>query len=282
MIMTYEGPQVGFGETYTSSDTDDTVVTRLAEAVAAQHASDVASKAKSELLAMMGHEIRTPINAIAGYVQLLELELYGPLTSAQRDALKRVERAQRHLLHLVTDVMKLVRMESGALDYEIVRVPIAEIVSDLRSMVEPQALAKSLTLTITGCDDCSVLADRDKLVQILLNLLSNAIKFTPDGGSITLDCPRRADGTDDPSVAFIRVRDTGSGIRREKQASVFDPFVQIDTTVRGRSAGAGLGLTISKRLAQGMDGALRVRGELGVGSSFTLALRRAVEGSTTK
>src|SRR5512133_39520 len=150
MKMEYQRPHIDLGE-YTASGVERNGVDarRLAEALAAQHASDVANKAKSELLAMMGHELRTPINAIAGYVQLLELEVYGPITSSQRDALKRLERAQRHLLHLVNDVMKLVRLESGVLDFTIERVPIIELVPDLRSMVEPQALAKSITLTFT-------------------------------------------------------------------------------------------------------------------------------------
>lgn len=277
MTMTSERPDVTIGQPYTPGDAADLGggAARLAEAREALRASEMASQAKNELLATLGHEIRTPMNAIAGYVQLMEMEVYGPVTPQQHEALTRMQRAQRHLLTLVDDVMKLVRIDSNVLDYSIVRLPLMELAADVRSMVEPQALAKSLTLTITGCAGCIVVADRDKLVQILLNLLSNAIKFTPRGGAITLDCPQRSDGSGDPAVAYIRVRDTGAGIPREKHASVFEPFVQIDATDEGRAVGAGLGLTISKRLAQGMEGTLRVRGETGGGSSFTLALRRA-------
>ena len=224
------------------------------------------------LLAMMGLELRTPLNAIGGYLQLFEMGIYGALTAEQREALMHIDRSQRHVLRLVNDMMDLVRLEMGHLEYAITAVPIAEIVSDLQTMIEPQMRTRAIAFRVRDCGDCVVLADRAKLVQVLLNLLSNAVKFTPIGGEIRLDCPTRRDGTYRQRSAFIRVSDTGGGIPRDMQDAVFEPFVQVDTSSDGRAAGAGLGLTISRNLARGMKGTLRVRSEPGRGSSFTLTL----------
>ena len=120
-----------------------------------------------------------------------------------------------------------------------------------------------------------VRADREKLVQVLLNLLSNAVKFTPAGGRVALSCVHRADDTDDPTTVFLQVADTGVGIPRDKFDAVFEPFVQVDASPAGRVAGAGLGLAISRDLARGMGGDLRVRSDVGVGTTFTVALPRA-------
>jgi signal transduction histidine kinase len=231
-----------------------------------------ASRAKTDLLAMMGHELRTPLNAISGYVQLLSTGVYGPVNPAQLDALARVDRAQRHLQELVRDLTDFVRVESGHLSLETTEIDVTELAADLESMVGPQARAKNLELVFTGCGKRRVVADRARLMQILLNLLSNAIKFTPEGGTIRLDCPSRDGSVLMESVSFLRVRDTGPGIARDKQAQIFEPFVQVEAS-RGKAAeGVGLGLTISRHLARAMEGDLRVRSELGSGSSFTITL----------
>ena len=231
-----------------------------------------ASGARSDLLAMMGHELRTPLNAISGYVQLLSTGVYGPVNAAQVDALARVDRAQRHLQQLVRDLTDLVRVESGHLILETSEIAVTDLAADLESMVGPQARAKNIELVFEGCDERRVVADRARLMQVLLNLLSNAIKFTPEGGTIRLDCPSRDGSVLMESVAFLRVRDTGPGIPRDKQATIFEPFVQVGAAGNRPSEGAGLGLTISRHLARAMEGDLRVRSELGMGSSFTISL----------
>ncbi|HEX5972829.1 MAG TPA: HAMP domain-containing sensor histidine kinase [Gemmatimonadaceae bacterium] len=231
-----------------------------------------ASSAKTDLLAMMGHELRTPLNAISGYVQLLSTGVYGPVNPAQVDALARVDRAQRHLQQLVRDLTDLVRVESGYLNLETTEIDVADLAADLESMVGPQARAKNIDLVFGGCGERRVVADRARLMQILLNLLSNAIKFTPEGGSIRLDCPSRDGSVLMESTAFLRVRDTGPGIARDKQATIFEPFVQVEASGGRAAEGVGLGLTISRHLARAMEGDLRVRSELGAGSSFTLSL----------
>ena len=139
-------------------------------------------------------------------------------------------------------------------------------------MIGPQLAAKSLRYAVCLTDADVVVADREKLAQVVINLVSNAVKFTPEGGSVTIDCPRRADGTTAGALCFIRVRDSGVGIPEGKQASVFEPFVQVDVSPSRRADGAGLGLAISRDLSRGMGGELRVRSIEGEGASFTISL----------
>ena len=237
--------------------------------------AEAANRAKGDFLAAMSHELRTPLNAIGGYAQLLEMELHGPITDAQRDALGRIELAQRYLLRLVNDVLNVERLQRGRLEYDLRPIFLADVVREVEALVRPQIRAKSLEYSSRIPAECTVRADGDKVAQILLNLLSNAVKFTHEGGRLTLDCAGRADGSEDPDVVFLRVADTGVGIPREKLDSVFEPFVQVDTSLTGRVAGAGLGLAISRDLARGMGGDIRVRSTLGEGTAFTLSLPRA-------
>jgi PAS domain S-box-containing protein len=244
----------------------------LHEADRARAAAEVANRTKDDFLAMMSHEFRTPLNAISGHVQLLTLGIHGPLTEPQRDALARVDRAQRFLLRLVNDLLNVARLKSGRLEYDLQPVRLADLLADLDPMIGPQLGAKAITYTVDVPDTTVVRADREKLLQVLLNLLSNAVKFTPAGGAVHIDCPQRADGASVANRRFIRVRDTGVGIPLAKQTAVFEPFVQVDTSPTSRSGGAGLGLSISRDLARGMGGELRVRSARGTGASFTLAL----------
>jgi PAS domain S-box-containing protein len=244
----------------------------LVEADRARAAAEAAARTKDEFLAMMSHEFRTPLNAIAGHVQILTLGIHGPLTDAQRGALERVDRAQRFLLRLINDVLNVARLRAGRLEYAVQPVSLADVLADLEPLIGTQLGAKSIAYHVSVAPSAVVLADRERLEQILLNLLSNAVKFTPSGGSVTIDCPTR---TAPPAVTdrcFIRVQDTGIGIPLSRQASVFEPFVQVNTAPSERSAGAGLGLSISRDLARGMGGELRVRGVEGAGASFTLSL----------
>jgi len=239
--------------------------------------AEAASKAKSDFLATMSHELRTPLNAIAGHVQLIDMGLYGPVSDAQRDALARVERAQRHLLGLINDVLNYARIEAGRVEYDLSPVPIQELLTDLLPMVESQVGAKSLTLETAPPDAREseavyVWADRDKLGQVLLNVLSNAIKFTREGGRIVTSL-----GTDGPSHVVVRISDTGVGIPADKLDAVFEPFVQVQSDLTRTTEGTGLGLAISRDLARGMGGDLRATSELGVGSTFELVLRRVSE-----
>ena len=247
----------------------------LEEAELARSAAEAASRIKDQFLAMMSHELRTPLNAIAGYVDLIQLAIHGPVTNAQHRALDRIAYSQRYLLRLVNDLLNVERLRSGRLEYDLKPVRVSLLVRELAPMIEPQLGAKSLSYAVDVADGDLVLADGEKLAQVLINLISNAVKFTPEGGGVTIDCPRRADGTGD-ELCFIRVRDTGVGIPDAKQSVIFDPFVQVDVSRVRRAQGVGLGLAISRDLSRGMGGELRVRSLEGVGSSFTVSLPRVV------
>jgi signal transduction histidine kinase len=252
---------------------------RLVEAERAARAeAESASRTKSQFLANMSHELRTPLNAIAGHVQLIEMGIYGPVSDAQHDALVRVERAQRHLLGLINDVLNYARIEAGRVEYDVAPVLVQDVFTDVLPMVESQVGAKSLTLERMPADDpgaepVHVWADRDKLGQILLNVLSNAVKFTPEGGRITVALAE----DDGPSHVTLRITDTGVGIPADKLDAVFEPFVQVRSDYTRQVEGTGLGLAISRDLARGMGGDLRATSELGVGSTFELVLRRVSE-----
>ena len=249
----------------------------LREALAATEASrleaESANRAKSDFLAMMSHELRTPLNAIAGYTELIELEVHGPVTEAQREALRRVQKSQRHLLGLINGVLNYARIETGNVRYEIAAVPADETLATSEALIAPQAAARGLRLHFAGCDPgLAVLADREKVQQIVLNLLSNAVKFTAPGGAVSLVCEPAATS---PDTLEIRVSDTGRGIPPEKLDAIFEPFVQVDVRLTRTQEGIGLGLAISRDLARGMGGDLTVQSAVGRGTTFTLLLPRA-------
>ncbi|HJU64265.1 MAG TPA: HAMP domain-containing sensor histidine kinase [Gemmatimonadaceae bacterium] len=233
----------------------------------AREEAERASRAKSDFLAVMSHELRTPLNAIGGYAQLIDLGVHGPVTENQRDALARITRSQAHLLRLINDVLNFARLDAGQVQYDITNVLVDETVDSLEALVAPQVRAKRLTLTHAPCGaHVTARADREKLQQIVINLLTNAIKFTPEDGTIAMECE-----ADDRQVR-IRLRDSGVGIPEEFLRSIFDPFVQVDRALHRPNEGVGLGLAISRDLARGMGGDLTVESTVGVGSVFTLTL----------
>ena len=241
-----------------------------AEAEHARAEAEHASRAKTDFLAVMSHELRTPLNAIAGYVQLLEMGLHGPVTEAQKDALARIGRNQAHLLALINDVLDFARMGAGQVRYALENVALHDVLAGLEEVVAPQVRAAGLAFRCAPCDPSVVVrADRDKARQVLLNLLGNALKYTPSGGRVVVECEA------DERVARVHVRDTGTGIRPERLPFIFEPFVQGERALNRPDEGVGLGLAISRDLARGMGGELSVESEAGRGSTFTLTLPRA-------
>jgi PAS domain S-box-containing protein len=252
---------------------------RLFEAERAARAeAEEANRAKGDFLARMSHELRTPLNAIGGHLQLVDMGLHGPVTAAQREAFARIDRAQQHLLGLISDVLNFARLESGRVEFAIRPVRVTRVLADVRPMIEPQLAAKGLGFVERLPDDADqapllVWADPEKLVQVLLNLLTNAVKFTPAGGTVVLEF---AVAPDPSGHAELRVRDTGVGIPPDRLASVFEPFVQLHGGLTRPHQGAGLGLAISRDLARGMGGDLTAVSVVGEGSAFSVRLRRAV------
>ncbi|HJU89338.1 MAG TPA: ATP-binding protein [Gemmatimonadaceae bacterium] len=241
------------------------------EAHRARRDAERANRAKGDFLAVMSHELRTPLNAIAGYAQLLELGVHGPLSPSQQEAVSRITRSQSHLLRLINDVLNFSKIDAGQVRYEIIDVSIHDVILEIEPLIAPQMEAKGLEFEYGGCDgELAVRADREKLTQVLINLLSNAIKFTPSGGRVAIEC------TADGDQVHVRVVDTGIGIPDHQQGAIFDPFVQGERALHRPNEGVGLGLAISHDLAVGMGGQLSVESELGRGSAFTLTLERAV------
>ena len=228
-----------------------------------------ANRAKSEFLTTMSHELRTPLNAIGGYVDLIEMGLRGPLTEEQRRDLVRIKASQEHLLGLISGVLDLSRIEAGRLTYNHSIIAVAPFLRGLDALVGPQAAAKDVTLEhVSGADDIAVVADREKLRQVVLNLLSNAIRHTPAGGTVTLSAQSRG------SRIAIVVEDTGPGIPTDKREAIFEPFVQLDRSLTQTREGLGLGLAISRDLARGMSGDLIAEDRVGGGARFVVLLPR--------
>jgi len=247
-----------------------------AEAEAARAAD--ASRAKSDFLATMSHELRTPLNAIAGYTQLLDMGLRGPVTPAQHEDLERILRSQAHLTTLINEVLSYARLESGSITYTVRPTLVTTAASNAMALVEPQRVAKDISLDVrlpevVNGSPFYVIADQDKLQQILINLLSNAVKFTPQGGQIMVELSTEPDQR---GMATLRVSDTGVGIPDDKLQAIFEPFVQVGRSLSSPGEGTGLGLAISRDLARGMGGDLTAESTEGKGSVFTLTLPRAV------
>ena len=227
-----------------------------------------ANRAKLDFLAAMSHELRTPLNAVVGYAQLLEMGIYGPLTTLQAQALARIDASQQYLLRLINDILSFAKLEAGRVEFHLQPCEVAALLAGLDEMLAPQAQARGVDLQIAAvAPGWQAMADAERAQQVLLNLMGNALKHSPAGGVVHVGADADADWV------HLRVRDHGPGIPPEKQALIFDPFVQISSRA-APAEGAGLGLAISRELARGMDARLGVHSEPGAGSTFTLSLPR--------
>jgi signal transduction histidine kinase len=251
--------------------------TRADAADAARLTIEQAHASLTRFLAEMGHEIRTPLQAVGGYADLMAMGVHGPVTDQQRVALERIHAGVVHLVELTTALLDHAKIEAGHVDYTMAAVRVGPTIEAVGSLVVLQAGRKGVTLTIERCDDqLAVQADAGKLRQVLLNLLANAIKFTDRGGAVTVSANVAAVQTTGtaPSVA-ISVTDTGCGISADDLRRVFEPFVQVAPRSEALDAGVGLGLAISRDLTRGMGGSLTVESTPGVGTTFTLTLPQA-------
>jgi signal transduction histidine kinase len=239
--------------------------------------AEAASNAKSDFLAKMSHEIRTPINAMMGYAELLEMGIGGPVTEAQARQLGRIRASGEHLTSLVDEILDLAKIEAGRMHVE----PSISIASDSAeaavALVRPSASTKGVELytDVEGDPRAEYFGDPQRVQQILTNLLSNAVKFTPAGGRVSVRCARgvKPGGNGGGySWTSISVRDTGVGISNDDLDRIFHPFVQVENGYTRAHGGTGLGLTISRSLAQMMGGEIHVLSAVGEGSHFTLWL----------
>jgi signal transduction histidine kinase/CheY-like chemotaxis protein len=232
----------------------------------AREEADRANQAKSEFLSRMSHELRTPLNAVLGFGQLLEMD---DLTPTQREGVAQILKGGRHLLDLINEVLDIARIEAGRMSLSLEPVPVGAVIRESMDLVAPLASERHVHLLRAGTDDVSdlfVLADRQRLKQVLLNLLSNAVKFNRQEGTVSLSC-QEAPG----ARVRIGVQDTGPGIPPERMERLFVPFERLGAEQAGVE-GTGLGLALSRRLAEAMGGALGVESEAGVGSTFWVDL----------
>jgi signal transduction histidine kinase len=234
--------------------------------------AEAANRAKIKFLSGMSHELRTPLNAIGGHVQLVEMELLGPINEKQRDSLARVQRSQQQLLGLINDVLNLARLDASQAKYAAEPVPLEPLIAEVIHEVQPLFVTRTLSCSVDVGVHAATLAargEREKVREILLNLIGNAAKYTPAGGRITVRALEQADG-----AVAIEVRDSGIGMEPEKVDSVFEPFAKMANAAVGQQDGVGLGLSINRKLARGMNGDLAVVSVVGEGSTFTLTLPR--------
>ena len=239
----------------------------LAEAERARENAEAASRAKSEFLSRMSHELRTPLNAILGFSQLLSLDKDPGLSPRQHEWTEQVQRAGWHLLNLINEMLDLSRIEAGQLRLDLAPVAPAVLLDECLAMIGPAAQARGIVLQgPSGAAHLWVRADATRLRQIFTNLLSNAVKYNRDGGTVRCQIDSAAHAR-----VLIRVADDGNGLAPEELGNLFQPFNRLGRE-RGDVEGTGLGLVISRRLAEAMGGSLDAFSEPGCGSVFTLSL----------
>jgi PAS domain S-box-containing protein len=233
-------------------------------------AAEQANRAKSDFLSRVSHELRTPLNGILGFMELMALDAQNPLAPDQRRRLEGAQRASRHLLGLVDDVLDLTRIEGAEFRLDIGSVDAHRAATAVLSMVAPLARAHSVTLPDVPAEPCWVRADRRALEQVLLNLLSNAIKYNRPAGSVGFDLRRTG------SRVQLAVSDEGAGLTAAQVEGLFQPFNRLGAE-RTRAEGTGLGLVIARQLVREMGGDIVVQSRPGAGSRFTVVLDAAVE-----
>ena len=235
-----------------------------------------AMTARSRFYASMSHELRTPINAVLGYSTLLLENIYGPLNEKQAEGIQRTQRAAKHLLELVNDVLDLSKIEAGKIDLRLQPVAFPSIIEELFVTVRPLAdkYGTKLALENEAGSGVSIVSDPRRVRQILLNLLSNAIKF---GGAKPIRVRVKKEADNGVSVAVI---DQGEGVPQEDQERIFQEFVQLGKTQL--QEGTGLGLPISRRLAELLQGSLELESQPGKGSTFTLTLPASADARASR
>jgi signal transduction histidine kinase len=217
-----------------------------AELYAAREIAEQSNKAKSVFLANMSHELRTPLNAIMGFSELMTQELFGPLGDPHyAEFAGDIFRSGKHLLDIIGAILDLAKVETGQLGLDEQEVEIVALVRDSERLVAETARQRDIALAIAVPNGpVTVKADSTRLRQILLNLLSNAVKFTPEGKSVTLSCGRDGD------ALYLRVADTGIGMKADDLVKVMQPFHQVDNSFSRRYEGTGLGLPLTQSLVE--------------------------------
>ena len=248
---------------------------RLTEALEEAHR---ASNAKTTFLSNMSHDIRTPMNAIVGYT---DFALRSKDPDEVQRYLKKIDTSSAYLLALINDVLEMSRIESGKIELELTEVDFDEILDSVQSMFGAQMSEKGITFNVTErINDCRVLCDETRLNRVLLNLLSNAYKFTPAGGTVTLSIEQFDDADPGFGLYEIRVKDSGIGMSKEFAERVFDAFERERNTTASGIQGTGLGMAITKRIVDMMQGSIEVNTAPGAGTEFVVQLTLQLAGES--
>ncbi|MDH5763035.1 MAG: PAS domain S-box protein [Nitrospinota bacterium] len=236
------------------------------ELILAKEEAERASNAKSEFLSQMSHELRTPLNAILGFGQVLEGDPEEPLTEFQQQGVAEILKGGKHLLELINEILDLSRIEAGQLSLSLENVNLSFLTEELVTLCDPMAKKNGIELLnyVPLHDDRYVFADRVRLKQILLNLVSNAIKYNKPGGTVKMDA-----GGDKNGGICISVADTGIGLSEQQINNLFQPFNRLGSE-KTEIEGTGVGLTITKRLVEHMNGTIKVESKPGAGSTFSV------------
>jgi PAS domain S-box-containing protein len=249
----------------------DNSVRKLAELELnkAKTAAEKANLAKSDFLSNMSHELRSPLNAILGFAQLMESDS-PPQSTAQKESTGQILQAGWYLLDLINEILDLAQIESGKLLLSLEPMSLNEVLLDCRAMIEPQAQKAGISLSFfSPAHPTFVRADRTRLKQVLINLLSNAIKYNRPGGAVIVDCTVTS-----PQRIRIGVIDTGLGLTAEQIPQLFEPFNRLGQENSGKE-GTGIGLVMTKRLVELMGGVIGMESTVGTGSRFWVELLRA-------
>ena len=241
---------------------EQTLQQKNVELESARFAAEKANLAKSNFLSSMSHELRSPLNAILGFAQLMDTTSPAPAPS-QKESIDQILKAGWHLLNLINEILDLARIESGKLSLSLEPTGLNDVLRECQAMIEPQAQKGGITITFPESHiPYFVIADRTRLKQVLINLLSNAIKYNQTGGKVVVDCS--APG---PARVRVSVKDTGAGLPAEKLSQLFQPFNRLGQEAGGEE-GTGIGLVVAKQLIELMGGAIGVESVVGTGSVF--------------
>ncbi|AFZ56688.1 PAS domain S-box protein [Anabaena cylindrica FACHB-243] len=244
-----------------------------------------ATRLKDEFLANMSHELRTPLNAILGLSESLQEEVFGNLNERQKKSISTIERSGRHLLELINDILDVSKIEAGKVELDMTSVSVLQLCNSSLAFVKQQAMQKNLQLKTTFQEDLGeIIVDERRMRQVLINLLMNAVKFTPAGGQVILDVGLeylevyRSDEScppDQPNFLYslyFSIIDTGIGIAATDIDKLFQPFMQIDSSLNRKYAGTGLGLTLVRQIVELHGATITVNSQLDQGSCFTVRL----------